>query len=149
MTTHTGFAWHVHHDVLVEWCSDYAGRVAYIKIDKPLPEQATRLRLFQMVKGQLPAKYVAAGAKLVAAGAKLAAARAKCVAARAKYVAAGAKYVAARAKYVAAMAKYVAARAKYVAAMAKYEPKILALHAQECPDCPWNGKTIFPKEGAA
>jgi len=26
----------------------------------------------------------------------------------------------------------------------KYRPQIEALHAKECPDCPWNGETIFP-----
>ena len=25
-------------------------------------------------------------------------------------------------------------------------PAILALHAQECPDCPWDGDSIFPKK---
>jgi len=23
-------------------------------------------------------------------------------------------------------------------------PSVLALHAKECPNCPWNGETIFP-----
>jgi hypothetical protein len=27
----------------------------------------------------------------------------------------------------------------------KYTDRINALHKKECPDCPWNGKTIFPK----
>ncbi len=27
----------------------------------------------------------------------------------------------------------------------KYYEEIKALHAKECPDCPWDGKTIFPK----
>ena len=128
-TPTTGFAWHLHHDVLLEWCFDYAWRVAVIKTDKPLEEQATRLRLFQMVKGQLPAKYDAA---------------------KAKYVAVRAEYVATtKAKFHAWEAKFDAAWAEYVAAWATYKPEILALHAQECPDCPWNGKTIFPKAGAA
>jgi hypothetical protein len=25
------------------------------------------------------------------------------------------------------------------------DPDLLALHAKECPNCPWNGETIFPK----
>jgi len=29
-------------------------------------------------------------------------------------------------------------------ALKKNMPAIMALHAFECPDCPWNGRTIFP-----
>lgn len=117
----TGLAWHLHHEVLIEWCSDYAGRIAYIKTDKPPHEQPLRLRLFQMVKGPLPAEYAAAVAK----------------------------YATAEAKYAAARAKLAAVGDKYDAAMAKYDPEIRALHAQECPSCPWNGNTIFPKKREA
>ena len=28
---------------------------------------------------------------------------------------------------------------------ARADPKVLALHAKECPDCPWDGRTIFPE----
>ena len=34
--------------------------------------------------------------------------------------------------------------AAVVEASKAYMPDILALHAAECPDCPWDGKTIFP-----
>ena len=27
----------------------------------------------------------------------------------------------------------------------KYQSKIEALHTLECPDCPWDGETIFPE----
>ena len=37
------------------------------------------------------------------------------------------------------------AGAKRWEADAKRLPQIEALHKQEHPDCPWNGKTIFPK----
>jgi len=29
--------------------------------------------------------------------------------------------------------------------VAAHMPELLALHAQECKDCPWDGETIFPK----
>src|SRR3990170_2423495 len=33
----------------------------------------------------------------------------------------------------------------YGKAYDKYLPQIEALHALECPDCPWDGFTIFPE----
>ena len=59
----TGLAWHVHHDHLAEWCHDYQERVDYIRKTKPLHEQETRLRLFQMVKDP-PARLSKARADL-------------------------------------------------------------------------------------
>ena len=43
----------------------------------------------------------------------------------------------------AARQKAYASRQKaYAAAL----PELEALHKQECPNCPWDGRTIFPKE---
>jgi hypothetical protein len=157
-----GFYWHVHHDSqLLEWCYDYEERLDYIKNKKPENERELRIKLFQPIKGRLPKFLLAAGAKYDAAKAKFDAARAGCDAARAKYDAAKAKFDAARAKfdaawtkYIAAGAKYDAARAKFDAAGAKYDAarakcaaQVEALHKKECPNCPWDGKTIFT-EGA-
>ncbi len=58
----TGFYWHVHHDELFEWCYDYDERRDYIEKHKPTKEIATRLRLFQPIKGQLPRAMEKAGA---------------------------------------------------------------------------------------
>ena len=55
MTTKTGLYWHLHHDRLVEWCTDYDERVAYIKVRKPAHEQESRLRLFRLVRAVPPA----------------------------------------------------------------------------------------------
>jgi hypothetical protein len=54
----------------------------------------------------------------------------------------------ARAEYHAARAKYHAARAKYQAAYRDNLAAIKALHKTECPDCPWNGETIFTRKDA-
>ena len=43
---------------------------------------------------------------------------------------------------------YDEARATYVKAWTTCMPEILRLHAEECPDCPWDGETIFPEPGA-
>ena len=34
----------------------------------------------------------------------------------------------------------------YERALKDCKPELEALHKQEHPDCPWNGKTLFPKE---
>ena len=34
-------------------------------------------------------------------------------------------------------------------ASAKRDEAINALHAKECPDCPWDGETIFPKRNGS
>ena len=44
-----GLAIHCHDFDLVEYCYDYAGRVNYIKENKPINEQKTRLRLFKIL----------------------------------------------------------------------------------------------------
>src|SRR3989339_649441 len=49
-----GFFWHVHHEVLIEWCYNYNERASFIRTDKRESEQETRLRLFKPVKGTLP-----------------------------------------------------------------------------------------------
>ena len=56
-----GFTWHCHHDILLEWCYDYKGRVEDIKKNKPKHEIKTRLKLFKFVKGKLPIEMVKAG----------------------------------------------------------------------------------------
>jgi len=37
----SGFFWHVHHDVLMEWCYDYEERVDYIENYKSASERET------------------------------------------------------------------------------------------------------------
>jgi len=41
--------------------------------------------------------------------------------------------------------KLSAAWRTYDKALADHKDKIEALHAKECPNCPWNGETIFPE----
>ena len=119
----SGLYWHVHHDVLWEWCTDYDGRVAYIKANKPAEEVETRLRLMQPVRDP-PGRLAKAGAEYIKA--------------RAEYYKAGVECDKAR-------AEYVKARAEYDKATAECAAEMKALHRTECPDCPWDGKTIFPE----
>ena len=124
--TITGLYWHVHHNVLAEWCYDYKKRVAYIKADKPAHEQELRLRLFKPVVAG-PAAYT----KVWAVYEKAQAAREK-----------------AEAAYYKAEAAYYKASVAYDKAWAAAQPALEALHKIECPNCPWDGSTIFPNKGA-
>ncbi len=134
------FYWHVHHDVLAEWCYSYEERAAYIKAYKPAFEVSLRLRLLQPVKGQLPPAVIKAGAAYEEA--------------QAVYEKVGAAYEEAQAAYEEAKAAYEKAKAAYEEAKAAYEEAIYehreeieALHTSECPGCPWDGMTIFPAQG--
>ena len=62
-----GLSIHLHHDVLVEYCYNYAERVKYIKEEKAVEEQETRLRLFKILPKEaeedLPKGYLEADQK--------------------------------------------------------------------------------------
>lgn len=51
MTIKAGLAIHCHHDILIEWCYDYAGRVSAIR-NKPRKEVETRLHLFRLLSDE-------------------------------------------------------------------------------------------------
>ena len=114
MSIEAGFAYHIHHDVLVEWCTDYAQRVKFIKEMKPKEEQKLRLRLFQLIPDAV-IKSLPSYAEWEKAYAE----RDKAYAERDK-----------------AYAEWDKAYAIIIAELTK-------LHSQLCPDCTWNGKTIF------
>ena len=118
----TTFAWHVHHETLIEPLTEpIENRIAYIKEYKPASQVELRLRLLKPVQGELPAALNKAKAALD-----------KAFTARDK-----------------AFTAYAKAWAAYVKAGAACMPEIEALHAIECPDCPWDGTSIFPKAGAS
>ena len=53
------------------------------------------------------------------------------------------------AEFVKAYAEWDKARAEWDNASAEWDnasadPAVLSLHAKECPNCPWNGRTILP-----
>ena len=121
------FYWHVHHEVLCEALTEpIQNRIDYIKRYKYASEVETRLRCMTPVlhPERLPVEWEEAYAK---------------------WKEAGEKREEAYAKWEEADAKRREAYAKRREAYAKWLPQIEALHKQEHPDCPWNGKTIFPK----
>ena len=46
-----------------------------------------------------------------------------------------------------AYAAWEKAHAALMLAIDKHRPTLLALHAEECKNCPWDGSTIFPAKG--
>ena len=132
-----GFFWHVHHEMLLEWCYGYDERKQYIQTNKPDHEIDTRLRLFKTVMGSLPEEVVTAEEAYV----KAEEAHNKAWEA---YITAGEVYDKAWKAYITAEEAYVKAGEALVKALQNNWAKIEELHRKECPNCPWDGHTIFP-----
>jgi hypothetical protein len=150
------WCWLIHHKVLLEMSTEpLARRVDFIRKHKRQPEIPTRLKWMRPVKGELPEEVVKAGeAYMVARRAYDEAGEAYVVAGRA-YDEAGEAYDEARWACVKAGEAYMVARRvcnearrAYDEALRRNWKAIERLHAEECPGCPWDGKTLFPeKEG--
>jgi len=150
----TGFFWHVHHKKLLEWCYDYDERVEYIQGHKPTSEKELRLRLLRPVRGVLPRNLVEAWQAYD--GARLAYDKARRAFHKAWQVHHGinlVNYPKARQNCENAWQNYEYARqnceraqllAYDVKIKIKDMPAIEALHREECPNCPWDGRTILP-----
>lgn len=116
-SNHVIFAWHVHHDVLIEpLVEPLENRIAYIRGYKSTEEVPTRLRLLHVVNGMLPQELIEAG--------RIYTIQSPCAATFQDYREAG---------------------RVYSAILARHTPEIETLHRAECLNCPWDGKTIFPK----
>ena len=75
----TQFAWHVHHDKLIEpLIGSIEERIAYIEDHKPEKERDLRLRLLKPVIGPLPIIYVKARGAYEKAGEACVEARGAC-----------------------------------------------------------------------
>ena len=133
--------WHIHHDVLVEYTTaPIEERIWYIQEHKPPEEVAVRLRLLKPVVGELP-KAFADAAKALDDAVKSYAAAVKAYRAAVK-----ANPYAPEWAYRAARKALDDAWQACAATRLSYADEIEQLHRNECPDCPWDGKTIFPKK---
>ena len=169
-----GLYWHCHHGVLIEFCHNYQERADFIRSEKNRSEVPTRLRLFQPVRGTLPEIVVQALQAFGQAGRAYGQTERACYQARqalnqammAFDQARGAQNQALQARDQANQAFDQARQAHDQAWLAHNQaeqtysqaydqaeqalrdnlPAIKALHALECPNCPWNGKTIFCEE---
>jgi len=133
-----GFTWLCHHDVLLEWCYDYKGRVRFIWAYKPPNEVPIRLQWFQFVKGKLPVEVI----KARRASEKAVKAQDKAWVVYDKEAC-----VEALESCNKAMESYNKAVAAYRTALKKHKPAIEKLHAEECSGCPWNGKKLVFEKG--
>ena len=140
------FYWHLHHKILLEPCYDYEGRMVYVDKYKPAEERELRRRLCKKVEGELPAELIEAGQKHEEAGQKYNEAVQKYVEAGQKRDEAGQKREEAGQKFVEVRQKYNEAWHNYKSVIVKHSDYINKLHAEECPDCPWDGETIFPEK---
>jgi len=140
-----GLFWHVHHEILIEYCYDRNKRVTHIRRHKSSHEQEVRLRLFKPVKGTLPQGVIEAWqAYDEALRAYNEALRAYDKASQQARDKAWQAYDKALQAYDKALQAYDKARHALDEALEKNMPAIEALHDTECPNCPWNGETIFP-----
>lgn len=113
------FAKHVHHDVLIEpLVEPLEVRRGYIRQNKPPEEQDLRLDLLATVISPLPEPVVRAGKE----------------------------YARAWQGRMQAWEGYERAKGEYLQVLGEHKTELEAIHNRECPDCPWNGETIFPEE---
>ena len=147
----SGFAFHCHHDTLCEWVSDYDEWVDYIKEYKPPQEIELRLRLFQMIpEERLPEELVKAWTAYDKARTAYDKAWTACVKAGTACDKAWTAYDKAwtasdkaRTAYDKALTACVKARTACDKAIVSHTKELEKLHAELCPNCTWDGKTIF------
>lgn len=154
----SGLAFHVHHDKLFEFCTDYGERVKYIREEKPKSEQELRLRLFKLIpEDRVPGRhsvkeeaYFKAGEAYKKAGEayfKVWEAYKKVWEANEKTWEANEKAGEANKKAREANKKAREAYEKVWEAYKKaYGKEIIALHQELCPNCPFDKETIFTRK---
>lgn len=137
--------WHIHHGALLEWSEEpLEERAKYIQRVKDAREVEHRLRLMRPVKSALPARVKARGDALFQADVRY----------RAAHKAVGSWHGDCQSHELFALRK---AREKAYTDWDQafnaldetsfaHRDEVNALHAAECPDCPWDGETIFPEE---
>lgn len=141
----TLFYWHIHHNELVEAATKpIENRERFIKRHKAPEEVELRLRLLKPVCGKLPAAVIQAGEDFVKT--------------REDYNSTWETYLGTKTRsgftsnseqwnaYERAGRAFSSAMSAYYRlTQIHHRVEIEALHAKECPDCSWDGKTIFPE----
>ena len=141
----SGFFWHVHHDVLVEWSDNINRRIEYIKGMKPEDEVELRLKLLRRVKGELPKEVLEARNAFEKALDAFDKAWNACDEVGDTYDKAWKTFYKTWKDYDKAWKAFYKTWEAYDEAIVDHLPEIELLHKQECKNCSWNGHTIFPK----
>ena len=112
------FFWHLHHDVLMGYSTNIEERIDYIKTRKPEDEVPIRLKLLKPIKGKVPKKFFDRWEKCFK------------------------KEIKEFEKTHVYNTYQMAIKKAYKTA----EKEVELLHKKECPNCQWNGETIFPEK---
>ena len=145
-----GFYWHLHHEVLLEWCHDYDERARYTRTNKPESEKILRFKLFKPVKGQLPKELIRAGQAYEKAWQAFYKTLQTYCKTNKTYnkmrlqACAKAYYKTQQDHHKAMRTFFNQAKQAYKNALINNAEFIEKLHSLECPNCPWDGETIFP-----
>jgi len=139
--------WHIYHDQLLGFSDNIQERIKYIKRYKPKCETDLRLALLKPVQGKLPRIVIKSGeshekARVVCEKLWIAGQEAWMTHPEEAFAA----YMAKEEAYNKALAVYVKTQEAYNKTLKAYQAEIEALHKKECPNCPWDGKTIFPRK---
>ncbi len=163
------WAWHVHHDKLVQYLTGpLEERIAYIKANKPLGEVELRLRLLKPVKAQEKLNSALAEYEKIELQARVEYEKIRLQAWVEYQKIDQQAWVEYQKIRLQAWVEYQKieqqawveyqkidqqARVEYEKieqpVRAEYQKIEERLHAEECPNCPWDGKTIFPTSPAA
>ncbi len=137
-----GFAFHCHHDILVEYVHDYDERMSFIRLHKPFSEQLLRLHLFQLIPtDKLPTELVdVISVEVAARDARNKASDTYGFIVRRQEQPSSKE----RQSYREVIQAHSDAEVKCITIMGKYLPELKKLHNSICPNCPWDGDTIFP-----
>ena len=137
--------WHIHHDILAEFAVEpIEGRIAFIKAEKPEAEIETRLRLMRPIQHKLSSpdfKEISEAARAYRdAGAAAKEARQK------RHTIQGGFNLYRETYELAVLAGSHYQGYKNALRHPEYPlcKELEALHKLECPNCPWDGHTIFP-----
>jgi len=127
------YYWHLHHmQLFEEEVEPVEQRIRFIKTSKPKDEIETRLRLIAVVKNQALLRRLTRYIRNL----------------RQAEDAIYKKYEhpsgVTREEEAVKMEELAGARRAYELAELRAKPLIEALHKKECPNCPWDGRTIFP-----
>jgi len=124
--------WHIYHDRLFNFSDDINERIEYIKRCKSSIEVPLRLRLLKEIRGTLPEEIVKAGKAWWRA-----------------YNTYNDEYLSPMRReepLLRAAQAFNKADIELSETLQKYCIEIEALHKKECLDCPWDGRTIFPRK---